>query len=176
MKWSVGGGGGRGADATSSTSQVVPSSQHPCGRDHHDHHLVQPVLLLRRCPQLQAPTPWQGEGLGGVLDSARRGLRTKEAREDWEERKGKKTTPEGSKFLTFSPPPLLWMITMNFVRESESCLHYCFLCDMIFHSVVSRIPCDQGGSRNMLWRIYIIHWWIKIVKDLSFVKAWVNKR
>ena len=32
-------------------------------------------------------------------------LRTKEAKEDWEERKGKKTTPEGSKFLTFSPFP-----------------------------------------------------------------------
>ena len=47
-----------------------------------------------------------GEGLGGVLYSARRGLRTTEARENWEEReerKGKKTTPEGSKFLTFSP-------------------------------------------------------------------------
>ena len=129
----------------------------------------------RRCPQLQAPTPWETKGRGSEEFLTRQGgvLRTKEAKEDWEERKGKKTTPEGSKFLTFSPPPLLWMITMNFVRESESCLHYCSLCDMIFHSVVSRIPCDQGASRNMLWRI---HWWNKIVKGLSFVKAWGNKR
>ena len=65
------------------------------------------------------------------------------------------------------------MITMNFVRESKSCLHYCSLCDMIFHSVFSRIPCDQGASRNMLWKI---HWGIKIVKGLSFVKAWGNRR
>ena len=50
---------------------------------------------------------WQGEELGGVLYSARRGLRTTEARENWEEReerKGKKATPEGSKFLTLSHP------------------------------------------------------------------------
>ena len=32
-------------------SQVVPSSQHHCGRDHHGHLLVQPVHLS------QAPTP-----------------------------------------------------------------------------------------------------------------------
>ena len=67
---------------------------------------VQPVSLPRK-EVSSTPGPDsmgnQGEGLGGVLDSARRGLRTKEAREDWEERKGKKTTPEGSKFLTFSP-------------------------------------------------------------------------
>ena len=43
-------------------------------------------------------------GHGGVLYSARRGLRTKEERENWEERKGKKTTPEGTQFLTLSHP------------------------------------------------------------------------
>ena len=47
------------------------------------------------------------DGHGGVLYSARRGLRTTEARENWEEReerKGKKATPEGSKFITLSHP------------------------------------------------------------------------
>ena len=47
------------------------------------------------------------EEFGGVLYSARRGLRTTEARENWEEReerKGTKATPEGSKFLTLSHP------------------------------------------------------------------------
>ena len=44
------------------------------------------------------------DGHGGVLYSARRGLRTKEERENWGERKGKKTTPEGTQFLTLSHP------------------------------------------------------------------------
>ena len=48
---------------------------------------------------------------------ARRGLRTKEARENWEEREGKETTPEGSKFLTYSPP----FVSNNNELESESC-------------------------------------------------------
>ena len=52
--------------------------------------------------QLAGPTPRGGHG--GVLYSARRGLRTKEERENWEERKGKKTTPEGTQFLTLSHP------------------------------------------------------------------------
>ena len=67
--------------------------------------VVQPVSLPRRCPQLQAPTPWETKGMGSEEFLTRQGgvLRTKEAKEDWEERKGKKTTPEGSKFLTFSP-------------------------------------------------------------------------
>ena len=68
--------------------------------------VVQPVSLPRRCPQLQAPTPWETKGMGSEEFLTRQGgvLRTKEAKEDWEERKGKKTTPEGSKFLTFSRP------------------------------------------------------------------------
>ena len=67
------------------------------------------VIVYPRQPterELLGSPLWQGEGLGGVLYSARRGLRRKEARENWEEReerKGKKTTPEGSKFLTFLP-------------------------------------------------------------------------
>ena len=88
-------------------SQVVPSSQHHCGRDHHGHHLVQPVSLPRKEVSSTPGPDSMGEGLGGVLYSARRGLRTTEARENWEEReerKGKKATPEGSKFLTLSHP------------------------------------------------------------------------
>ena len=116
------------------------------------------------------PTPRGGHR--GVLYSARRGLRMTEAWENWEERKRKKTTPEGSQFFPF--PILLWVTTMNFVRESESCPHNCLLMWLvIFHSVMSRIPCDQGASRNILWKI---HWGIKIVKGLSFGKAWGNRR
>merc|ERR1711940_299984 len=136
--------------ATSFSSQVAPSSQHHCGREHQGHHHpVQPVSLPRwahpvniivdenikativlcnqflftggpiqstslwtrtsrppsscassfssqeggvlnsRPPCFSAgPTPRGGHG--GVLYSARRGLRTAEARENWEERKGKK--------------------------------------------------------------------------------------
>ena len=49
---------------------------------------------------------WETKGMGSEEFLTRQGgvLRTKEAKEDWEERKGKKTTPEGSKFLTFSRP------------------------------------------------------------------------
>ena len=113
----------RGAVQPVLLSQVVPSSQHLCGRDHHGHHLVQPALLSQEVSSTPGPDSmgnqvivyprqlrenflvlWQGEGLGGVLNSARRGLRTTEARENWEERKGKKATPEGSKFLTLSHP------------------------------------------------------------------------
>ena len=66
---------------------------------------MQPVSLPRKKEVSSTPGPdSMGEGLGGVLYSARRGLRTTEARENWEERKGKKTTPEGSKFLTLSHP------------------------------------------------------------------------
>ena len=94
--------------ATSFSSQVGPSSQHHCGRDHHGQHLVQPVSLPRKKEVSSTPGPdSMGEGLGGVLYSARRGQRTTEARENWEEReerKGKKATPEGSKFLTLSHP------------------------------------------------------------------------
>ena len=73
-------------------SQVVPSSQHHCGRDNHGHLLVQPVHLS------QAP----GWRLGGLLNSARKGLRKMEARENLGGEGGKKTSPEGWKFLTFS--------------------------------------------------------------------------
>ena len=69
---------------------------------------MQPVSLPRKKEVSSTPGPdSMGEGLGGVLYSARRGLRTTEARENWEEReerKGKKATPEGSKFLTLSHP------------------------------------------------------------------------
>ena len=102
MKWGVRGGGGSGR------REVGPSSQHHWGRDHQDHHhLVQPVSLPRKEVSSTPGPDSMGEGLGGVLYSARRGLRTTEARENWEEReerKGKKATPEGSKFLTLSHP------------------------------------------------------------------------
>ena len=61
--------------ATSFSSQVGPSSQHHCGRDHHGQHLVQPVSLPRKKEVSSTPGPdSMGEGLGGVLDSARRGF------------------------------------------------------------------------------------------------------
>ena len=56
---------------------------------------MQPVSLPRKEVSSTPGPDSMGEGLGGVLYSARRGLRTKEARENWEEReerKGKKTT------------------------------------------------------------------------------------
>ena len=61
----------------------------------------------RRRKRRHAPTPWETMRRGSEEFLTRQGgvLRTKEAKEDWEERKGKKTTPEGSKFLTFSPFP-----------------------------------------------------------------------
>ena len=60
--------------ATSFSSQVGPSSQHHCGRDHHGQHLVQPVSLPRKKEVSSTPGPdSMGEGLGGVLYSARKG-------------------------------------------------------------------------------------------------------
>ena len=64
---------------------------------------MQPVSLPRKEVSSTPGPDSMGEGLGGVLYSARRGLRTTEARENWE-RKGKKTTPEVSQFLTLSHP------------------------------------------------------------------------
>ena len=64
------------------------------------------LCIVGRGPKLGQP--WFssfGGGLGGVLYSARRGLRTTEARENWkeeEERKGKKTRGR-----SFKPFPIL---------------------------------------------------------------------
>ena len=64
---------------------------------------------------------------------------------------GEKTTPEGWMFLTFSTSfcdQQLWTLW----EKAKVVITTVFFCDLwFFHSVVRRIPCDQGASRNMLW-------------------------
>ena len=100
-------------------SQVVPSSQHHCGRD--NHLLVQPVHLS------QAP----GWRLGGLLNSARKGLRTTESRENLGGEGGKKITPKGWKFF-YLFPLLLWSTTMTLWEKAKVVLTTVFFCDIWF--------------------------------------------
>ena len=114
----------------------------------------------------------QGDGLGGVLDSARRGFEDEGGEGRLGGEKRKENNPWGVQVFNLFTPPFV-NDNNELCERKRKLSSLLLLMWYVFHSVVSRIPCDQGASRNMLWKI---HWGIKIVKGLSFVKAWGNRR
>ena len=89
MKWSGRGGGG---DGVGGKQFIFPRWwSHPANII-----VDQITMAIFQCIQFIFPRPLlQGWRLGGVLNSARKGLRMTEARENLGGEGGKKTTPEG---------------------------------------------------------------------------------